>query len=407
MNLVPSIAGFAGMLALGATLFGADAAAVPLFVLCLVLGLLGLLFPGPEKPGAGRVYSALAILAGASPFIADALRDLRMSQLEAARARETAPLYERLEATRADAAARLAEYRAANGYVPELAAGEATLPFVDRDGSVRNGPPIPGFAVPDDPFAAGSPLRWARAGNAGALLVSAGQDGVVQLPLPGPMLDPAPASDWAPWAATGLDPRLASYDPTNGALSQGDVPLWVGDGAMAEAFAPLHAAWDEVHRAAPPVPPPPPGETQGALRQATEDARAAERFFAEGRDLEALAAASRGLANRGGDPARWGAGEGRLGYLRGMALYHLGNHRAAADALAAHLAVDANDIDAHYHLAMAALLGNDRPTAERHLSIAAQISVDSPVTGIAQAALDTLRRGGAPVVPPSRSSGAR
>lgn len=365
-----------------------------------LLALLGMFFADPERPVSSRVACLLAAGLAASPLFAPFFQELRFRHLERQRARETAPVYATLQAEFETIKAPVDEYFARHGVMPDVYGG-ATLPMVDRNGQMVARPPFD-FRVPLDPFhPRRDPFRWAAVAGEGVLVLSVGQDGVPNMALPGVMMDPVPPADpLSALAVLGRDPREATYDPTNGALSTGDVVFFHGPRSYDEVFAPLFAAWDKAHAASPfrptrkrrandPDPDP----------QSVRDAVGATRLLEQGEYLAALALASRAAPLRHNFVAQWQEPDYQVDRIRGIALYHLGAFREAADALIEYTWGRPNDAEAHYYLGAALFYGANRMDALTHLAAASQIDPASPVANTAQAAYDAIRGNAQPQFP--------
>jgi tetratricopeptide (TPR) repeat protein len=362
-------------------------------------GLVGLAVGVAEKPISSRVASLLAILLGFAPFAEPPLQEMRRQSLERRRALETAGQYRAIDDSVSALTPLLLAYRQSAGFFPDFHNGQQ-LPVINPQGILTQPPPAAPIAPPRDPFSpTGASMRWAAVRDWGVLMVSVGQDGVVELPLPGVLMDGG-AHPLAGFAAVGQDTRLVTYDPTNGALGLGDVVRWVGTVAEGPMFAPLHAAWDlaerrsrwsptKLRRATEPDPDP----------QSARDGLAAERLLIEGEYLAALALASRALNHRHAYQAQWKPGDMNIQRTRGLALYNLGAFREAADALVDHLATTPNDATAHFFAAAALFAGGRRDFALVHAAAAAQIDAGSPFANPAQQRYEEMLRGQAPGFP--------
>ena len=255
------------------------------------------------------------------------------------------------------------------------------------------------LTAPADPFAPGRDLRWVSVRDKGVMLVSVGQDGVAEMPLPGVPMDGPPMHDMAKFALTGYDQRLRTYDPTNGSLGLGDVVRWVGRKEYSTTFEPLFDAWDEAHDQSPYNPTVKARSTAADPDpQSHRDAQGAERLLGDEDYLAALALATRGLNELESFEAEWSASEVRLNLTRGIALYHLGAYREAADALNIYLSYSPNDALGHYYIANALWRGGNRGAAMEHMSAAAQIDPNANFVNTAQAALEKMMSGGQPTL---------
>ncbi len=396
--MMPMLAGLSAFLAVVLHFAGVEGAAIPMVVLTVALAGVGLVSPGEEK-ASGRAFCILSIVLSATPFLAQAARDFRLRQLEARRAAETAPMYAALSSIEAKTGPALQAYFKAHGIYPELAADGTVLPVVFPDGKAYPPPPVEGMPDLTDPFAPSRKLRSAAVRGQGVLLASVGQDGVAEMPLPGPPLDPEPAEPLATFATVGVDLRLVTYDPTNGSLGLGDPVIWIGGKPRAEVFAPLDQAWSLAAQRSPLLPVPEKGVAP-ERRQSDADAAAAQQLYTEGRLLAALALASRAIPQRPPATATWTPAETHASALRGIILYRFQHHRAAVDALGDHLAFAPNDSEAHFYAAAASYLVGDTQRAKLHYAAAAYIDPNSAYAQTAEESLARMARGEAPVLPP-------
>lgn len=379
---------------------GLPLAAFPFLLATFVIATVGMFFVDPDRPVSARLACGLAVAMAAAPFGVPYVQAYRISLLEAQRARETAPLYAELEEEFDSLRPYINEYYNQYGLFPDLR-GEEFLPFVDADGQLQARPEMAGLYAPRDPFASNNErVRWWAVPGRGVMVLSVGQDGARELPLPGVAMDGPPAHPLHGLANLGIDPRWALYDPTNGALGLGDLALYHGRGDLGQALAELYDAWDEAHGETtwdPAAEERPNGRPED--RQSVRDAEAAAELYADGKPLAALVLAARSISQRPQYEAQWTGTEIAADRVRGLALYQLAAYREAADALNVYTSRVPNDAGAHYFLAAALFRGGDRAHAELHLAAAAQISLNDPVADRAQAGLDRLRRNQDPGFP--------
>lgn len=350
----------------------------------VVLALTGLVAGAKDHPVSSRVACVMAVVLGSTPITAPMIQALRLQQLSAQRAAQTRPLFQQLDDRVAALAPLAVDYYNLHRLYPDRRAGD-WLPYVDTAGRLVMPPVDERLTVPADPFSRdNAALRWVAIRDHGILLVSVGQDGVAELPLPGVSMDPAPAHPLAGLAATGVDMRTRTFDPAKGALSLGDVVRWVGHVPMEETLAPLHAAWDLAEERSPFKPLPAKEKPAGkADPQSARDSEAAAKLLAEGHHLAALALASRALQLRSPHTAQWAPGDRTINLTRGLALYNLSSPREAADALIDHLDDDPNSVDARFYLAAALWQGGRRSDAVKHLAAASQINPAHPLVPLA------------------------
>jgi len=377
---------------------GWHALEIPFFAIALLFGLMGLRKPGvPEAERRARVAAVLSMILAAIPFLKPPIDAVVLRIREARRAKETAPLYARLQTELKSIGPALDAFRDKTGVYPTMF-GNSLLPAFDEKGKpVADAEKIPHPTLAADPFDPTRRTNVIPIGGKGALLVSVGQDGVAEWPDPGVVLsiDGEPSDPLAPFAAAGIDLRTVTYDPTNGALGLGDVVLWHGrEGTtMEEALKPLAEAWDDVDR----LTPPPAEDSETGLPLAVDDAKTADQLLKDGKWLGALAAASRAVQNRRIHPNFWETPElRRADYIRALALYQLGHFRAAADTMIDYLAFSPNDPEGHYHLAVNLWLGGRRDEARRHFAAAFEMDPKSPVAPKAIEAWEAVRKGGTP-----------
>jgi hypothetical protein len=393
-DMYPTLACSCAALVAICYLFGFETGMFGLMVPTMLLAVAGLIWPGQETPISGRVSAVLALILGATPFLAPIARDLRVRHLESVRARETKHQYETLTRIEADLRDKVRAFSAANG---------GALPEFDHTGALLPSQGVPPgsaapFEVPEDPFSSGAKLRWATIPGKGAFAVSNGQDGKRELLLPAPAMDRMPPGDpLAMFAATGQDPRDGRYLASEGPLGLGDIVLWLGDGSFDDAIKPLEEAWNLAKARSPLAPEPPRANAMDMAEynsaQSASDAREATTLLREGKNLAALALASRALTRRPEAIATWKPDHFRASSTRAIALYRLGHLRSAADAFMEHLTVAPNDVEAHYYLGC--ILGSlkDTQRAKLHLSAASQLAFEGPIGPEADARLGELERG--------------
>lgn len=379
-------------------LFGVELAAIPFFLLTAIFAILGMIYPDDESPASSRAYCVVAIIGAALPFIVPQVRALRYRIEERARAKETAPMYSDLARYEKDLASPLSSYRAMHGNYPDFHKGKL-LPRLTPQGGFEPAPP-PDVAVypPRDPFAPNLDMRWLALGGEGVLLVSFGQDGIQDMALPGSVMDPPPANPFVLLGLSGLDPRHATYDPTNGALGLGDVVQWYGNEPLEKKAKFLHDAWDVVHRRFPPAPPKKKAEDE---RPSHVEARRAEMLLDDGEDLAAMLLASRAINQLVGGPKIWSWEEKRAFFIRGLVLYRQGHFRAAADALVDAVTAHPNDPRVHLYLGSSYYRGGDRANAILHWNISAQMSLEDPSSNSAAECLQALENNQWPPMPES------
>lgn len=396
MALVPFIAFMTALLSVILYYGGLGFLSIIPFLITALFSLTGLIVGVKERPYSSRIASAMAALLGATPLIAPVVQDIRYAQLEAARAREMAPNYEKMAEIEEELTPEIMDYRQRHGIYPEFM-GDKMLPYVDDNGALTDRPRWSEMEAPPDPFDASKPLRWVAIRDTGVLLVSVGQDGEPQMPLPGVAMDGPPMHPFAPLASVGADPRERRFDATGSPLGIGDLYIWVGEEDYEEAFFDLFTAWDNVHDESPYTPKEKRREED--TPQSTLDSQAAQQFMKEGRWLAVLAAASRGANERHRYPAQWTPDDTLLDYIRGRAFYELGAFRHAADALLVYISSQPNDATAHFYAAAALYYGGNQQGARLHLTAAQQIDPNNPVAGQADAILPQLDRNQRPGFP--------
>ena len=405
--LGPIIAALLGFITVVCNAFGVPPSVI--FALCgctTIAAILALMFRDERNPTTAIIAPVLAIITGSLPFVIPAVRDLRTWQLARARAVETAPMYAAFNKIVADFTPEVQRYHKEHDLLPDFN-GAASLPYVNAKGALTRRPANDRLSPPADPFVEdGRSLRWIAIRDEGVLLVSVGQDGAAELPLPGPPLDPAPAHPLAGFAQTGVDPRTAFYDAANGALGLGDVAelLPLADQTRASALGPLLAAWDLAKKTTRYAPTQGLGLTEkDPSPQSSRDASGAMQLLEQNEDLAAVALASRGLRERSPYIAQWTDLDGQLERVAGVGLYHLGAYRAAADSLIMGLENRPNDVEAHFMLGCSYYATNERELAVRHWMIAAQIDPGGgKVCDQAGAAAEALRNNGRPEIPRPR-----
>lgn len=402
MGTFPVLSILTAALSIIAMFLGLGILAVPLFLAVLCLAAVGFWKPGNEAPANGRVLAFFAILIAFLPFLRPWIVDLAVARREAIRATETAPLYERFEESAATAAEALLAFHAEHGLFPAIDRS-GRLPVFDADGHRRTDLLERVPAMPSDPFAEGDNLRAYPVGDWGVLLASAGQNAIHELPPPSATLsiDAQPNDPLAPFAWTGVDWRLLTYDPTNGAIGQGDLLHWVParEGIeYNEAFERLHRAWDRVHAL---TPQPPRGANPDEYPRPEDDARTAAEMLEDEEWLASLAAASRAALNRRPHPEFWRNDPNlvRADLIRAQALYQLGHYRTGADYANDFGLVDGRNAEAFYWMGLMYHLGGDNANARRALSAASQIDPNSPYAARAASALDALASQRSPDLP--------
>lgn len=365
-----------------------------------IFALAGMIFGDKDHPISGRVSSVLAAALAFAPVLGPMVKEFRLDQLAAQRAAETAPYYRQMDEIAAELEPEIFAYRERTGIYPDMQ-GEEVQPRVAPDGQLQTPPPAPELAVPQDPFLkSGQDLRWIAVRDRGVLLVSVGQDGVAELPLPGIMMDPPPAHPMTGFAILGLDPRTRIYDPASGGLGLGDVVRWIGESDMKEAFADLYKAWDLAEDRSPyrPTEKKRPSDVDDNP-QSARDSRAAEKLLRENEYLAAAALASRAINERHVYEAQWKAEDYRADMIKGIALYNLAAFREAADALIDYTVTNPNDAVAHYYLAAALYRGGNPAAAETHLSAASVIDPQNSISSAAYSALQSLESNREPAFP--------
>jgi tetratricopeptide (TPR) repeat protein len=391
--MLPFLAFAVGMMSVIVYYIGLEEYVFGPIVVTVAIAIVGVFFGDKKHPVTSRLACFAGIALACAPLGVPVVRDMRIQALARQRAAETAPTYQQIDEAVAALAPTIDAYYQRQGYYPDLN-GPEILPRVGPDGRLQSAAAMPGLEAPVDPFAEhGLPMRWAAIRDNGVMIVSVGQDGVKELPLPGVMMDPPPAHPLTGMAQIGTDPRLRTYDPTNGGLSLGDVVRWHGQQGYEQAMDPLFRAWNDAEKASPYRP------TQ--LRRAADpdpdpqsirDAVGAQKLLERGEFLAAAALAQRSILHRSKYPAQWKAEDYSADFTKGMALYHLGAFRAAADALIDYTTSNPNDPVAHYYLAAALYKGGRRDDAVVHLTAASQIAPNDPITGQATASLQLLEQ---------------
>ncbi|CAN5478620.1 hypothetical protein BH09SUM1_BH09SUM1_10130 [soil metagenome] len=381
---------------------GAPSMVVVPFVLAAVLGIAGMIFGDKAKPVSSRVASLLAIVLAACPLAIPYAQSVRLGILEKRRAEVTKPIYEKMDADFEAVKPKIADYYKTYHVMPEFSALDL-VGHVDEQGVYQKAPDVK-LAAGEDPFSPiHNPLRWAAVRDSGVVIVSAGQDGEREMPLPGVLMDGPPANPLTGFAMTGVDPRTVTYDPTNGALGLGDVVHYYGRKPYEETFKPLFDGWTKADKLSPYAPT---IKDNAADKdhdpQSARDNEGAEKLLAEKDYIGALALASRGLRVRDPLPIQWSPGDSRLDFTRGLALYHLGAFREAADAFGDYTVNTPNDASGHFYRAAALFFGRaDRNQTLMHLSAAMQIDAQNPDAALAAACYDAVRQGSTtPPFPP-------
>ena len=369
------------------------------FLLTVAAAVPGIIVGDKEYPVSSRIACLLAIAMAATPLVAPYVQAFRLAQMERARAAETKPMYAALATAVDDLKPKISDYYKKNSVMPELQDNQ-WLPYIDAQGQLHQRTPAADLRIPNDPFSTGATLRMIAVRDTGVLFVSAGQDGQKEMPLPGVPLDGPPMYPLAPFATTGVDPRLVTYDPTNGALGLGDIVMWHGRGKYEEAFDPIFKAWDLATTRSPWAPTVKKAKTEiDKNPQSGRDAVAADKLLADGEPLAALVLSSRGLAARDIYPAQWNDADRTIERVRGIALYNLGAYREAADSLNNHLADSPNDALGHYYMGACLFLGGDRAGASLHFAAGSQINPMDPVKDASEAAFQATLHGQTPTLP--------
>ncbi len=366
-----------------------------------VLMVVGLIYGSREKPVSSRIACVMAFVLSLTPVLMPLIKAARLSYLEKIRDHETKPLFAKLDAEVEKVSPLIDVYYKKYSVMPDLTGRETMLQALDRSGNPARLPAMEGLSAPTDPFSKDSnPARWVAVRDAGVLMVSVGQDGTTEMPLPGVLMDRAPAQRLTGFAMLGVDPRLVTYDPTNGALSVGDVVRYHGNAPYEETFKPLFEAWNDANRVSPFKPtklasPRSPDPDPQSLR----DAAGAEKLLKEGKYMAALCLASRALNERPAQEPMWKDGDYTAERTRGLALYQLGAFREAADVLVGYTKLRSNEPFVHFITGASLYYGGNPDDAKRHVAAAAQISASDPVKDQAQACYEQLVRGGAPAFP--------
>jgi tetratricopeptide (TPR) repeat protein len=407
MNNVPFIAFALAVAAIIVRGLGLEALSFVPTAACALVAIAGIAFGHAQHPVSSRVSCLGALLLAISPLAAPSLKEARLSYLAKIRAAETAPTYAGIELSVKNLGPLLDAYAQATGVFPDFN-GKDQVGYMNAQNALTQPLPAPGIVPPSDPFHPnGAPMRWVAIRDYGVLVVSVGQDGVAEMPLPGVFLD-GTAHPLAPFAAVGQDPRLVTYDPTNGGLGLGDVVHFHGKVSREDLFGELHRAFDAAEKASPwrptvkkrasePDPDP----------QSARDAAAAEKLQTAGDQLGALALASRARNVRDPYQAQWKPADFTIERTRGVALYNLGAYREASDALIDYLATSPNDAVGHFWLGAAMFAAGNRQAATTHTAAAAQIDAQSPAANAAAARLDELARSGKASFPAPTAAGWR
>ncbi len=373
---------------------GFHAVEIPLLAVAALFALVGLRKPGvPESERQGRVVAVLSIVLAALPLFKPLADSLILARMQAVRAKQTAPMYTALDAAAKGLADSVQEYRDAVGFYPMMF-GDTALPQYARDGTLIEPPAdlvLP--AIPADPFETSRDLQIYSVGELGAMIVSAGQDGVSEFPRPDVILpiDGQPSDPLAPYALAGVDLRRITYDPTNGALGNGDIVRWQGppESSWDETMKPLWDAWDAVDSL---TPPPPDDDRELDHPLPEDDALTAESLLADGQYLGALAAASRAVQNRRVHENFWTIPQlKKADLIRAKALYHLGHYRTGADYVIDYLQNSPNDAEAHYWLGKMLYLGGRPTEARRHFAASFELDPKGPFAAQATDAWSALK----------------
>lgn len=402
--MITMVAFFFALLSLCFYYMGFTGAILGMSAFTLVLAILATAFGDKERPVSSRIVAWIAFLLSASPLAAPFVEDLRLQSLNRQRAIETAPDYEKINQSIEELKPVLEAYFRQTDLFPDVQGGEL-LQYVDANGALRTPPPPEEGELlsPLDPFAqgAGERLRWVAVRDKGILLVSVGQDGVTELPLPGVAMDGPPAHPFAGFAKLGINPRWASYDPTNGATSVGDLVKWYGKEDYDKAFKELFDAWDEAEGHSPYRPRIKRKSSDlGPDPQSSKDSQAAMDLYERQLYLAALAITSRAIQGRDQYEAQWTDEDRVAERTQGLALYQLGAFREASDALINYLILVPNDVMAQYYLAAALYRGGNKQQAKLHMAAAGQIKGDHPYSNQAWTTYEAMEQGSQPPLPP-------
>jgi len=392
-----------------------------LFLVALLMAILGILIPGPDKTD-GRVVSILAIILAVLPLAREPIRTLRTNMKARAYAKEIAPLATEWKSTREEFAGQVAGWETRFQVPPAFDGATVRPPPTPLPSSPPSAPgyPAPGapgvpafmggqnppgqqpagtfpsLSLPVDPFnTEGEPCRYWTNDRNRWILLSKGPDKAADLQLP-PEFRPTDRADgrgrWIYVNKWNIADLL--YDPTNGSLGKGDL-LWVdGSGEATTAYTEaMTGAWSRASAA-----------IAGARGGGTECQRAgaaARKLLDQGDTLAALAAGTESFRHIPPYPAQQKLPDfvGRL--VQGEALYALGDPRMAAEALASYVELNPNDPGGHYHLAAALYFSGDVDQARREFAAASQIDQAHPLARPAYDALVAISQHTAPpLVPP-------
>ncbi|MCC6547974.1 hypothetical protein IT570_12480 [Candidatus Sumerlaeota bacterium] len=360
--------------------------------LTLLFSAITLVQPDRDHPVSARVAALLAIPLAFTPVLVPWVKSVHYDYMSARRAKVTAPLYAKLDDSVKELQPAVGAYYKKFSVMPDLTGRETMQLALDRAGNPAKLPSMEGIRAPNDPFAKdSSPLRWVAVRDAGVLLVSVGQDGTAEMPLPGVLMDRPPANRLAGFAMTGVDPRMVTYDPTNGALSLGDDPRFIGEKSYEETFKPLFEAWNDADRVSPYRPTIPTYANEPDPNpQSVRDAKGAAELLAKKKYLAALCLASRAMNFRVPQQASWKPEEFDVERTRGYALYHLAAFREAADVLVDYAQVRPNEPYTHYIMGAALYYGGNAEDAKKHLAAASQISATDPIANYAESAYQQI-----------------
>lgn len=404
MGVAPVLAGFFAFLnVLTIWAGGGLAVQLPLLILTIFTSIYGLAKPGEESPANGRTLSIFAIVFALLPFIKPQIEHWAYLRRERIRAQETAPRYEDLAQKIEQYEADLFAFREKWGQYPPLD-GSTRYPMFDAQGARLNVPENAAPQPPFDSFTLSSPMTVVPIGGTGALIISVGQDDQRDWPQLRDIIaiDGEPKDPLAPLAWTGVDLRTRTYDPTNGALSPGDVITWVSHTPLDkdDALKRLDDAWNRVH-ALTPLPKTKPQKGVEPIPDAEDDARTAEKLLEDEEWLGAIAAASRAAANRRPHPNFWAGvpALARADFNRGYALFQLGHFRTAADFMLQYLQTAPNDVEALYWAGVCLYLGRNYEGAKRHFAAAFQIDPNHALAPKAMAAYTAMNAQRPPDLP--------
>ncbi|MGF1573768.1 MAG: tetratricopeptide repeat protein [Sumerlaeia bacterium] len=359
---------------------------IPLSSLTIILSIMGLNDPGDEDPKNGRTAAIFCIIIALLPLAKPYFIHLANQRAERQRANETAPLYQKFNQQAKTIAPVLREFNTQHGAFPTIDATGKTLPLFGTDYRLIDITGSESLGIPQDPFDPARTLTVFPIGNQGALLMSVGQDAVQEFPNPKnySSLDGPQAHPMAPLASAGLDLRTRLYDPTNGALANGDLLTFIpaneqdeNPQTLEEVLQPLFTAWKKVDSL---TPKPPSNLPEGTLwPPAEDDAQTAADMFQDENYLAALAASSRAVLQRRSNSNFWKTPQlKKTDWIKGRALFELGHVRAAADSFVDYTSVDPNDPLGHYWLGIALYYAGSPKEAQQHLTASYQLDPTFP-----------------------------